>query len=562
VRGAAPAGGTTAPAGGVFGRFRVDAARRERERKPGRWTGRFIDEHLREAARRRPDAVAVVDGAVRLTYAEADRRIAATAASLQSLGVGRGEVVSWQLPNWHEAYLLHQAVMRIGAVSNPIVPIYRQRELTYILAEAGSRILVIPETFRGFSYIGMVAEIRASLPALEHVVLCRPSAAGAAAGFDRLSAGGARPDPVERTPDDPMLLMFTSGTTAHPKGVVHSHNTLDYEDQSIIDVFGLTPSDVVFMPSPVSHITGLLYGLQLPPMLGSPVVLQDVWDVREARRLIERHRCTFTVAATPFLHDLTYRPDPDGRDVASLRVFGCGGADVPPGLIRDARDRLGCIASRVYGSTEFPTLSTSGPGDPAAKGALTDGRAIGSAEFRIVDGEDRPVAPGEVGELLVDGPELFLGYLRADDDAGAFTPDGWFRTGDLAVRDTDGYLTIRGRKKDIILRGGENISVTEVEDLLFDHPAVAEIAVVAMPDPVMVERACAFVVPAGGADLALADLAAYLVERGVAKQKIPERLELVPALPKTQSGKVQKFRLREMVRASLASEATTEGNRG
>jgi cyclohexanecarboxylate-CoA ligase len=538
---------------------RVPPERRERERAAGRWRDRMIDGHVADAAERRPDAPAVVDGDVTLTYAGLERRVRAAAASLQDLGVVRGEVVSWQLPNWHEACVLHQAVLRIGAVSNPIVPIYRQRELAYILKEARSRVFVMPETFRGFSHTGMLAEIRGELPLLEHVVLCRAGKQlerGGFGAFEELSSGDRHPVPVDRTADDPMLLLFTSGTTARPKGAVHTHNTLDYENRSIIDVYGLTPADVVFMPSPVSHITGLLYGLQLPAMLGTAVVLQDVWEVQQGRRLIERHRCTFTVAATPFLHDLTYRPDPDGFDVSSMRVFACGGADVPPGLIRDARERLGCVASRLYGSTEFPTLSTTGPDDPPEKGALTDGRVIGDAAFRVVDDDGRPVAVGEVGELLVTGPELFLGYRREDDDAGAFTPDGWFRTGDLVVQDADGYLTISGRKKDIILRGGENISVTEVEGLLFDHPRISEIAIVAMPDPVMAERGCAFVVPRpdAGPPLTLADVADYLIGKGVAKQKIPERLELVPELPKTQSGKVQKFRLRDTIRARLASE--------
>ena len=539
----------------------VSAERARREREEGRWLDRLVDGYASEAARLTPSAPAVIDGPVCLSYEDADRRICATAASLLDLGVARGEAVSWQLPNWHEAYVLHQAILRIGGVSNPIIPIYRQRELTYILGQAGSRVVVMPETFRGFSHADMLADIRPSLPALEHVVLCRPSGASGFADFADLAAGDRRPGPVERSPDDPMLLLFTSGTTALPKGAVHTHNTLDYENRSIIDVFGLTASDVVFMPSPVSHITGLLYGLQLPAMLGTAVVFQDVWDPGVALELIERHRCTFTVAATPFLHGVTYHPRLGSFDVSSMRVFACGGADVPPGLIRDARERLGCVASRIYGSTEFPTLSTCGPGDPAAKGATTDGRAIGAARCRVVDTDDRVLPPGEAGELLVTGPELFLGYLRHGDDLGSFTPDGWFRTGDMAVLDADGYLTIRGRKKDIVLRGGENISVAEVEDLLFDHPRISEIAIVAMPDPVMVERACAFIVPQGDTPPTLEDLAGYLGERGVAKQKIPERVEVVSELPKTLSGKVQKFRLRDAIRDTLARETSLEKKR-
>ena len=537
-------------------RLPVPPERRARERRDGRWLDRFADSYVSAAASQTPATLAVIDGPHRLSYGDVDRRIAAAAASLQDLGVLPGEAVSWQLPNWHEAYVLHQAILRIGAVSNPIVPIYRHRELTYILTEAGSRVFVMPESFRGFSYASMLADIRPGLPSLEHVVVCRPEQASGFPDFADLSAGDRRPGAVARSPDDPMLLLFTSGTTALPKGAIHTHNTLDYENRSIIDVFELSPADVVFMPSPVSHITGLLYGLQLPAMLGTTVVFQDVWDPGAALELIGRHKCTFTVAATPFLHGLTYHPRLASSGASSMRVFACGGADVPPGLIHDARARLGCVVSRIYGSTEFPTLSTCGPDDPAVKGASTDGRVIGAAQCRIVDQEGRPVRPGEVGELLVAGPELFLGYYRRDDNAGSFTPDGWFRTGDLAARDADGYVTIRGRKKDIVLRGGENISVTEVEDLLFDHPQISEVAVVAMPDPVMVERACAFVVPAEGASPSLDDLAAYLGQRKIAKQKIPERLELVGELPKTQSGKVQKFRLREIIRDTLAREGS------
>jgi cyclohexanecarboxylate-CoA ligase len=533
----------------------IAAERRRRERDAGCWTDSFVDGHVTTAAALNPAGLAIVDGAVRLSYTELDASIDAVAGALAGLGVGKGDAVSWQLPNWHEAIILHHAVLRIGAVSNPIVPIYRQREVEYILAEAGSTVVVVPQIFRGFDYAAMIDELRPRLTELKHVVVVRPDAPTGGLTFEQLLASDARADGIERSPDDAILLMFTSGTTARPKGVVHTHNTLDYENRSIIDIWQLREDDKVFMPSPVTHVTGMLYGLQLPAMLRTAVVLQDVWEPLEALELMAAERCTFSVAATPFLHALTYHPRLDEFDLSALRVFGCGGADVPPALIRAARQRLDCFVTRVYGSTEFPTLSTSGPDDPPDKAADTDGRAIAAATYRIVDESLADVAVGEVGELLVKGPEALAGYQRPEDGLEAFTPGGWFRTGDLAASDAGGYLTIRGRRKDIILRGGENISVKEVEDLLFEHPLVAEIAIVAMPDPVMVERACAFVVPSPGGEPSIADFAEFLSAAGVAKQKFPERVEIVAELPKTQSGKVQKYVLRDEVRAMLRAES-------
>jgi cyclohexanecarboxylate-CoA ligase len=536
-------------------RIDIPAGLRDRYRRAGQWGDHLVDAHVAAAARADPDAVAVRDGAVTLTYGDLEASVQAVASGLAELGVGRGEVVSWQLPNWHEAVTLHHAVLRLGAVSNPIVPIYRQREVGYILAQARSRVVVVPEVFRGFDYPAMIARLRPGLPFLRHAVVAR-SAGGTPLAFEELRHGAVRAaGPGGRSADEPVLLMFTSGTTADPKGVVHTHNTLDYENRSIIDVYRLGPDDVVFMPSPVTHITGLLYGMQLPAMLGTRVVLQDVWDATAALRLIEAEGCTFTVAATPFLHGLVHHPDLAAFDVTSLRVFACGGADVPPALIRRAGERLGATATRVYGSTEFPTLSTSPPDAPEDKRAGTDGRVIGAAQYRIVDDTDADLPPGAVGELLVRGPELLPGYLRDRDNDGAFTAGGWFRTGDLAEADTEGYVSIRGRKKDIVLRGGENISVTEVENLLFEHPAVREVAIVAMPDPVMAERACAFVVPEPGPAPTLDELARFLRGKELARQKFPERLEIVPELPKTQSGKVQKFRLREQINDKLATAA-------
>jgi cyclohexanecarboxylate-CoA ligase len=534
----------------------VPPTRRDESRRAGWWRGALVDEHVGRSAELRPSALAIVDGATRLDYLQLNAAVNSVASGLVDLGVRGGDVVSWQLPNWHEAIVLHNAVLRVGAVSNPIIPILREREVGYILAEAHSKVVVVPHRFRNFDYPAMIDAVRPELPALRHVVEVRPDGHGVMSFDDLLGGDPNGPGPGHRDADDPILLMFTSGTTALPKGVLHTHETLDYENRSIIAAYGLTDEDVVFMPSPVSHITGLLYGIQLPSMLGIPVVLQDVWEPTAALALIETERCSFTLAATPFLAGLTQHPALSDTDVSSLRVFACGGADVPPALVRQADDLLGCRTVRVYGSTEFPTLSTSSPMAPLGKRAETDGAAIGAAEYRIVDGAEQDVPVGGVGELLVRGPELFISYLDPNENADAFAPGGWFRTGDLASCDEDSYLTIRGRSKDIILRGGENISVAEVEQLLFEHPDVREVAIVAMPDPVMTERACAFVVAEPRTTPTLADLCAFLETKKIARQKFPERLELIPELPKTLSGKIQKFRLREVIRDKLmASEA-------
>jgi cyclohexanecarboxylate-CoA ligase len=339
------------------------------------------------------------------------------------------------------------------------------------------------------------------------------------------------------------LLLYTSGTTADPKGVLHNHRTLGYENRSIIELFRLGGADTVFTASPATHITGFLYGILLPPMLGVASVLMDVWDPIIAARLIEAEACRFTVGATPFLRGLVDAYAARGTPCA-LTTFLCGGADVPPELVYRAREVLGSTVLRIYGSSEFPTFSSAGPDDKPSVGAETEGMPIGPANGRI----DRPDSNG-IGELLVQGPELFLGYLDGSLNQGAFTTDGYFRTGDLARIDGRGAVTIMGRKKDIIIRNGENISAKEVEDILYEHPSVHQVAVVAMPDARTGEKVCAFVVAAPGTSPTLDELCGHLAAHHIARQKLPEWLELVDSLPTTASGKVQKFVLRDRARA-------------
>jgi cyclohexanecarboxylate-CoA ligase len=513
-------------------------------REQGWWDGRLLADWQFD-----PGITAIVDGSVSMTYAELSRARDQMSDALSGLGLEPGDVVTLELPNWWETSALMHASMAARAVINPVVPIYREAELTFILRQSGSSVLCIPHRFRGFDYVAMAERIMKDLDHPPHVVVVRGEGA-LPAGFIHLEELlGEPPAPADRAravSSDIVLLLYTSGTTADPKGVLHSHDTLRYENLSMAKLLGLSAGDTVFMPSPLTHITGLLYGVLLPPMLGSTAVYLDVWEPAIAADLIEEHGCRLSVGATPFLQDLVETYDRRGTG-CSLRLFACGGADVPPELVYHARRALGASVMRVYGSSEFPTYSCSPPDAPAEVAAETDGLPIGPVEHRIVG------PAGEPGELVVRGPDLFLGYLDPVLNEDAFTADGWFRTGDLAT-EADGAITIRGREKDIIIRGGENLSARQIEDLLYQHPAVREVAVVAMPDPRMGEKACAFVVPLPGESPTLLQLCSFLEESRVARQKFPERLELVAELPKTPSGKIRKFVLRAQIRAQLESE--------
>jgi cyclohexanecarboxylate-CoA ligase len=498
-----------------------------------------------------PGHTAIIDGSAAITYSELSRTRHRLAGALSRLGLRTGGVVTLELPNWWETAALMHATMAARAVLNPVVPIYRDTELSFILRQSGTSVLCIPHRFRGFDYVAMAGRIRADLATPPIVVVVR-SEGELPPGFVRLEEllderdGDPSVDRARAASSDIVLLLYTSGTTADPKGVLHSHDTLRYENLSMARLLDLGATDTIFMPSPLTHITGLLYGVLLPPMLGSTAVFQDVWEPERAADLIEAHHCRLSVGATPFLQDLvdTY----DRRSTGcSLRLFACGGADVPPELVYHARHSLDAAVMRVYGSSEFPTYSCSPPDVPAQVAAETDGLPIGPVQHRIVG------PPGEPGELVVRGPDLFLGYLDPALNDEAFTPDGWFRTGDLATEE-EGAITIRGREKDIIIRGGENLSARQIEDLLYQHPSVREVAVVAMPDARLGEKACAFVVPAPGTTPTLVELCAFLEQSRVARQKFPERLELIEEIPKTPSGKVRKYVLRERIKEQLAAE--------
>jgi cyclohexanecarboxylate-CoA ligase len=529
----------------------------------GYWRDKTILDHLDRAIECTPDKTAIMairsEGGQekRLTYKEIDRLSDILALRLAGLDVGRGDVVSFQLPNWWEFSVLHLACLKLGAVSNPLMTIFRERELRFMLKLAESKVFVVPTAFRGFDYAGMAVNLRGDLPALRHVFVVGGSGDAA---FERLLApqdgkDGSTPT-RERRPsaDDVIQLLYTSGTTGEPKGVMHTSNTMLSNLVPFAERLHLGVEDVIHMPSPMAHQLGFMYGLVMPVMLGATAVLQDVFEPKEMARQIAQEGVTFTMGATPFLNDLTEHVERNRASTASLRVFVSAGAPIPRALVSKARGTLGAAIISAWGMSENGAVTTTRPEDPEEKTMATDGCALPGMEVRVVDANRKGVASGSEGQLQVRGCSNFIGYLKRPelDNTDA---DGWFDTGDLARMDADGFIRIAGRSKDIIIRGGENIPVVEVEGLLFKHPKIAAVAIVGYPDPRLGERACAFVVPREGAPLSFAEMVAYLKAQQMAQQYIPERLELVNELPCTPSGKIQKFKLRETAKAFSAQLA-------
>ncbi len=518
----------------------------------GTWPERRITDYLDDAAAWTPDRPAVVDpsrGQERvLTYRQLQEAVDRVATALVRRGVRPGEPVAFQLPNWWEFVVLQLALVRIGAVSCPLLHIFRERELRFMLRQSGCRWLFVPSSFRRNDYVAMARGLQAELPALAHVVVVGEAPEGSLAFTRLLEEAPAQSLLASRRPrpDAVVQLLYTSGTSGETKGVLHSHNTLLAGLQAHMRHFRLTDRDTGFIPSPLGHQTGFLYGMWLAVALGATAVLQDVWDGKLAWDLMDRWNVAFVQAATTFLVDLTAVAEERGRGPAGLRVFVATGAPVPRVLARRARQVLACEVIGGWGSTESGLVAAGSPGDPPDRLWQTDGRVLDGMAMRVVDEDGRALPPGTQGRYQVWTPGMFVGYLGHPEwYRGAFPEPGWFDTGDLAVLDADGYMRISGRIKDVINRGGEKIPVAEIEECLYAHPAIAEVAVVGTPDPRLGERACAVVVLRAGAQLTLGDVQAHLESARMAKQYWPERLELRTQLPRTPSGKIQKFVLRQ-----------------
>jgi cyclohexanecarboxylate-CoA ligase len=531
--------------------------RLDEEKRRGLWPDRVITDYLDRWLAEKPEACALVSwreeaqSAVRLTYRELAERAAGAARVLAECGVGRGDVVAFQLPNCWQFAAAHLACVRLGAVSNPLMPIFRHRELSFMLRHGDARVLLAPAVFRGFDHGALARRLKGELPGLARVLLTDGAGEDSfEAALDAAAAGpcasGARLEP-----NDVMQLLYTSGTTGEPKGALHTSNTLLSAVREYAKRMQIGADDVIFMPSPLGHQLGFCYGLQMALMLGIPLVLTDVWNPERALELMREHGATFTFGATPFLADLASLPDVERRRPPRLRMFASSGAPIPPAVVEAARRRLGVRVATCWGMTECASVTITPPDEH--KVLESDGCALPNGEVRVLAADGTEAPRGTMGALQVRGSSLFVGYLKRP-ELSRLDEGGWFDTGDLARMDDEGYIRICGRSKDVIIRGGENIPVVEIESALYRMPEVADAAIVAMPDPRLQERACAFVTLREGRTLTLADVRRHLAAEGVSKHFWPERLEVLPQMPRTATGKIQKFVLRE-----AAKKLATEG---
>ncbi len=541
-------------------RTRFDAvAHAKSMRSQGFWIDKNYDEFLRQWIEKSPDKLALLayrsdrpDG-WRFTYAELGDRVSRAAASLKRMGIGRGDIISVQLPNWWEFAVIALAAFRVGAVVNPLMPIFREHELSYMLGFAATKVFVVPKLFRGFDHEAMAMSLRAELPELQHILVVDGDGPD---GFEAALLSSEErlpPSPagdIGALPADEMaVLMFTSGTTGSPKGVMHCLNTLMACNVALAGRFALDSSDTMLVCSPLGHMTGFAAGMLLGVKIGASVIFQDVWEPKRGVFIMAEEGVTYSAGAATFLSDMCEAVASGAPKPKQLRKFLCAGAPIPPALIERVYRELDLSVCSLWGMTESLSSTLTEPERALEKSSKTDGRPLEGVGIKVVrlDGSTAPI--GETGSLRVRGAQMCLGYYKRP-DMQPFDEEGWFDTGDLAYQvDAEGYIRINGRSKDIIIRGGENIPIAEIENLLYQHPAVLTAALVGYPDSRLGERGCAFVVLRPGQTIDLPSLQSFMSDHKVAKQYWPEHVEVVAELPTTPAGKVQKFQLKERAKA-------------
>ncbi|MBL4756361.1 MAG: AMP-binding protein [Rhizobiales bacterium] len=523
----------------------INLHRAAQYRAAGYWKDDTIASLVAAAVAADPDKLAVRDNTgAALTYAELWGKSARLAGFMIEQGIGRGDIVTVCMPNRCDTVVVFLAIARIGGVSNPVPVTYGRADLVYAITKCDSRALFLLDHFRSVDFRDVLAKINPADLAGRTIVMIGDTPDGVTEWDDALAAAPI----TANTPvgaDEPATVLPTSGTESRSKGVVHTHNTVLFGENALGRVLGLGPDDVTFMASPISHTTGFMHGFVLTLITGGTLSLLDVFNGEVAAKQMADHGCTWTMGATPFLADITTAIETSGATLPKFRYFLCGGAPIPEILARRATD-AGFHVLSIYGSTESPPHTIVHPQDPIENAWTTDGRPLPGIEVRVVDenGADQPI--GKQGETWSRGPNTFIGYLGAPDlTALALDSDGWVHSGDLARMRPDGSIRITGRLKEIIVRGGQNISVREVEEHLIAHPAIKNAAVVAIPHERLGETGAAIVVMQEGENIDLPTLSNYLIAKGIAKFKLPEQLHIWAKLPMNPTGKIQKFIIRQ-----------------
>ncbi|HEI3182866.1 Short-chain-fatty-acid--CoA ligase [Escherichia coli] len=536
--------------------------RRAAYRQQGLWGDASLADYWQQTARAMPDKIAVVDNhGASYTYSALDHAASCLANWMLAKGIESGDRIAFQLPGWCEFTVIYLACLKIGAVSVPLLPSWREAELVWVLNKCQAKMFFAPTLFKQTRPVDLILPLQNQLPQLQQIV-----------GVDKLapatSALSLSQIIADNTPlttaitvhgDELAAVLFTSGTEGLPKGVMLTHNNILASERAYCARLNLTWQDVFMMPAPLGHATGFLHGVTAPFLIGARSVLLDIFTPDACLALLEQQRCTCMLGATPFVYDLLNLLEKQPADLSALRFFLCGGTTIPKKVARECQQR-GIKLLSVYGSTESSPHAVVNLDDPLSRFMHTDGYAAAGVEIKVVDDARKTLPPGCEGEEASRGPNVFMGYFDEPElTARALDEEGWYYSGDFCRMDEAGYIKITGRKKDIIVRGGENISSREVEDILLQHPKIHDACVVAMPDERLGERSCAYVVlKAPHHSLSLEDVVAFFSRKRVAKYKYPEHIVVIEKLPRTASGKIQKFLLRKDIMRRLTQDVCEE----
>ncbi len=536
--------------------------RRAAYRQQGLWGDASLADYWQQTARAMPDKIAVVDNhGASYTYSALDHAASCLANWMLAKGIESGDRIAFQLPGWCEFTVIYLACLKIGAVSVPLLPSWREAELVWVLNKCQAKMFFAPTLFKQTRPVDLILPLQNQLPQLQQIVgVDKLAPATFSLSLSQIIADNTPLTTAITTHGDELAaVLFTSGTEGLPKGVMLTHNNILASERAYCARLNLTWQDVFMMPAPLGHATGFLHGVTAPFLIGARSVLLDIFTPDACLALLEQQRCTCMLGATPFVYDLLNVLEKQPADLSALRFFLCGGTTIPKKVARECQQR-GIKLLSVYGSTESSPHAVVNLDDPLSRFMHTDGYAAAGVEIKVVDDARKTLPPGCEGEEASRGPNVFMGYFDEPElTARALDEEGWYYSGDLCRMDEAGYIKITGRKKDIIVRGGENISSREVEDILLQHPKILDACVVAMPDERLGERSCAYVVlKAPHHSLSLEEVVAFFSRKRVAKYKYPEHIVVIEKLPRTASGKIQKFLLRKDIMRRLTQDVCEE----